>query len=59
MPSLRHLIAIKHEAITPELLAQAEDVGIKLHKFYDLVDDGKNNIQKDVPPSPEDTYMIW
>jgi long-chain acyl-CoA synthetase len=58
MPSLRHLIAIKPEAVTPELLEKAVLVGIQLHRFDELVEEGKNDAQQDVVPTPDDTYMI-
>lgn len=59
MPTLKHLVVIKHEAITQELLSKADKAGIQLHKFYELIIDGVNNIQQDLPPKPDDTYMIW
>jgi hypothetical protein len=59
MPSLKHMIAIKPEAVTPELLEKAVLVGIQLHRFDELVEEGKNDVQKDVVPAPDDTYMIW
>lgn len=59
MPSLKHIVAMKHEAITGEVEDLARNTKIRLHKFYELVQFGLKNAQKDVPPKPDDTFIIW
>lgn len=59
MATLRHIIAMKNDAITPELETLAKSSNIQLHKFYDLVEYGQKYTQKDIPPKPDDTYIIW
>jgi long-chain acyl-CoA synthetase len=58
MPTLKHIVVMNPGVVTSELEQQAKDVNIDLHKFYDLVAVGEKNLQEDVPPQPDDTYII-
>lgn len=59
MPTLKHIVLMDGNEVTEELKKQAGEEGVELHKFYDLVEMGKKDVQEDVPPKPDDTYIIW
>ena len=60
MPSLKHIILISKEPKAFEPVeSAAKSQNIKLHLFEDIRKLGESCIVENLPPRPDDTFIIW